>query len=188
MNGILKKNQIMLAVLVVALGLAVYLNYYFSTKDPVIDTGASNTTSTTKRLGDAQYVGNSSTATGGTGTTAVNANDYFVNARLNRENARQEALDIVRDLMNDVKATKEIQQQALEKATAIAMAVEQESKIESLIKAKGFGDCVAYIEDDACSVVVRDTELTAAEALQITEIVAAQSNVVAQNVNIVPVK
>ena len=59
--------------------------------------------------------------------------------------------------------------------------------IHRLVKAKGFSDCVAYIEEDACNIVVRSADLKAAQALQITEIVTAQSNIVAQNVKIVTV-
>ena len=71
---------------------------------------------------------------------------------------------------------------------AASAAVEQESKIESLVKAKGFADCVAYIEDDKCNIVVRSDNLKDTEALQITEIVIAQSDITADNVKIVTVK
>jgi stage III sporulation protein AH len=188
MSGIFGKKQIMLAVLVLALGVAVYLNYYFSTRNP-ITTDASAITSS-KNLGDAKFVDNPSAVepSGKTGDKAADSSDYFAQAQKNRENARQEAIDIIRDLINNAKANKETQQQALEKAAAIAAAVEQESKIESLIKAKGFQDCIAFIEDDQCSVAVRAAELNEAQALQITEIVTAQSKVPAQNVRIVTVK
>ena len=190
MSGFFGKKQILLAVLVVALGLAVYLIYYFSEQNPpVANTGTS--TSESKNLGDAQYVNNGSTTippSGGdtTGTTG-DPNDYFVQARLNRETSREEALDILRDMMNDVKASEETQQKALAEAAEIAAAVEQESKIESLVKAKGFSDCVAYIAEDACNIVVRSDGMTPQQALQITEIVTAQSKIVAQNVKIVTV-
>lgn len=194
MSGIFGKKQVLLAVLVVALGVAVYLNYYFSSQNPPV-ANVNASTSGSKNLGDAQFVNNASTTTppsGETGTTtatgSTDPNDYFVNARLNRETARQEALDIIRDMMNDVKATEKTQQDALAKAADIAAAVEQESKIESLVKAKGFDDCVAFIEEDQCNIVVRSEELTQAQALQITEIVTGQSKIVAQNVKIVPVK
>lgn len=193
MSGIFGKKQVLLAGLIVALGVAVYLNYYFSTKQPgVIGTGGQPTSSTVKNLGDAQYVNGNTTVTGsgtGTGTTATgNPSDYFVQARLNRENARKEALDIIKDMMNDVKATDEIKKQAADKAAAVAKAVEQESKIESLVKAKGFADCVVYIEGDDCHIVVKSQGLQPQETVQITEIITSQSNIVAQNINIVPVK
>ena len=75
-----------------------------------------------------------------------------------------------------------------EKAAAIAASVEQENSIESLIKAKGFADCVAYISDGECNLVVKADELKPQEAVQITEIVTTQSKIVAQNIHIVAVK
>lgn len=187
MSSIFGKKQVMLAVLVVALGVAVYLNYYFSSQNPLTKNTNTSNSSKSDNLGDAKFVDNPSTVTTSTSGTE-DPSDYFVQARKNRETARQEAIDIIRDLMNDAKASNDTQKQALEKAAAIAAAVEQENKIESLIKAKGFSDCVAYIEDNKCNIVVKAKELKETEALQITEIVTAQSNVVAQNVNIVTVK
>ena len=181
MTRIFGKKQVLLATLIVALGVAVYLNYYFSSQQPpTTDVNGRPTSSTSSRnMGDAQFVGNSSVVSSPEST--VDANDYFVQARLSRESAREEALDIV-------KATDEVKKQAAEKAAAIAQAVEQESKIESLIKSKGFADCVVYIEGENCSIVVRSEGLKPQESVQITEIVTTQSNIVAQNINIGTVK
>ena len=187
MSGIFGKKQVLLATLIVALGLAVYLNYYFANKAPTVPTGT-GTSSSDKNLGDAQYVGNPSTVSGGDTSTTEDPSDYFVQARLNRENARQEQLDIVKDMMNDVKATDEIKKQAADKVEAVTKAIEQESKIESLIKAKGFTDCVVYIEDKNCQIVVRSEGLQIYNTTQTTEIVTSQSDITAQNINIVPVK
>ncbi len=189
MNGFFGKKQVLLATLVVALGLAVYLNYYFANQVPDVSANA-GTSDTDKNLGDAQYVNNGSTVTteGETSATTGDPDDYFVQARLNRENARQEALDIIKDTLNDVKATDEMKAQATAKIEAVTAALEQESKIESLIKAKGFSDCVVYIEGENCSVVVRSEALQIQDTVQITEIVTSQSDIVAQNISIVPVK
>ena len=188
MTRIFGKKQVLLATLIVALGVAVYLNYYFSSQQPpTTDVNGRPTSSTSSRnMGDAQFVGNSSVVSSPEST--VDATDYFVQARLSRESAREEALDTVKDMMNDVKATDEVKKQAAEKAAAIAQAVEQESKIESLIKSKGFADCVVYIEGENCSIVVRSEGLKPQESVQITEIVTTQSNIVAQNINIGTVK
>ena len=187
MSGIFGKKQVLLATLIVALGLAVYLNYYFANKAPTVPTGT-GTSSSDKNLGDAQYVGNPSTVSGGDTSTTEDPSDYFVQARLNRAHARQEQLDIVKDMMNDVKATDEIKKQAADKVEAVTKAIEQESKIESLIKAKGFTDGVVYIEDKNCQIVVRSEGLQMQDTAQITEIVTSQSDITAQNINIVPVK
>lgn len=182
MTHIFGKKQVLLATLIVALGLAVYLNYYFSTQSPdVIDTNTSNVSK--DNLGDAQYV-NGSAVTDNSDNSSADTDDYFAQARLNRENARTEALDVIKEMMNDVKATDEIKKEAADKAAAVAAAIEQESKIESLIKAKGFADCVVYIEGENCNVVVKSEGLKPQESVQITEIVTTQSNIVAQNISI----
>lgn len=184
MSKIFGKRQMMLGILVLALGLAVYLNYSFaspSSSNIAASAGAGTTTSgQSDHLGDAQYVGN---------TTVANAKSaaYFKEARQNRETARSEALEMVQDLMNNAKITGTVQSEVVQKIKDMADAVDRESKIENLIKAKGFVDCVVYIDGDNCSVVVQADALTPQQTAQITEIVTAQSEVAAQNISIVPV-
>lgn len=179
------KRQILMAVLVIALGAAVYLNYFFS--DTAVPTGnTGNTTQTTgttnRNLGDSVFV------SGTTGTTAVNTgNDYFTAARANREAAREEAVELIKDVFNSVKTTDEERADAGARVKAIAAAVEQESKIENLIMAKGFKDCIAYIEDGECQVVVKGEDLQTQEMLQITEIVTDTAGISAEKIKILAV-
>lgn len=186
MNAIFGKKHVLLGVLLVALGAAVYLNYYFAANAPNVQ--GADTSSNSGMLGDAQYVGGTTTNGTPTDATTGNTGDYFVQARLNRENARQEALDMIKEMMNDVKATDEIKQQAADKAGLLATVIEQESRMESLIKAKGYQDCVVYIEDDSCFVVVRCADMQQQNAVEITQIVTAQSDIVPQNINLMAVK
>ena len=179
------KRQILMAVLVIALGAAVYLNYFFS--DTAVPTGnTGNTTQTTgptnRNLGDSVFV------SGTTGTTAVNTgNDYFTAARANREAAREEAVELIKDVFNSVKTTDEERADAGARVKAIAAAVEQESKIENLIMAKGFKDCIAYIEEGECQVVVKGEDLQTQEMLQITEIVTDTAGISAEKIKILAV-
>lgn len=89
MSGIFGKKQVLLATLIVALGLAVYLNYYFANKAPTVPTGT-GTSSSDKNLGDAQYVGNPSTVSGGDTSTTEDPSDYSCRRGIQPENARQE--------------------------------------------------------------------------------------------------
>ena len=52
--------------------------------------------------------------------------------------------------------------------------MEQENNVENLIKAKGFADCVAFIQNGECSVVVASEGLLDSEAITIKDIVAAK--------------
>ena len=174
------KKQVVMALMVTALGLAVYLNYYMAANAPATAPEEANTVATTTRaLGESQFVSS---------PTASENEDYFATARRTREEARQEALDIVQETLQDLKADENMKQTAVATAAAAANAVERENAIESLIKAKGFEDCVVYIHGDQCHAVVKAAALAANEALQITEIITGQASIPAENINIVAVE
>ncbi len=184
MKTMFGKRNMMLGALVLALGVAVYLNYSFSTPQSA-NVAASAGTGTTMAsnkddLGDAQYVNN---------TTSTNPESlaYFKEARENRETSRREALEMVQDLMNNAQVSASVQTEVVKKLQDMADAIERESKIENLIKAKGFADCVVYIDGTKCHLVVQAMSLTESQTTQIIEIVTGQSNISAENIAIVTV-
>ena len=73
-------------------------------------------------------------------------------------------------------------------ASEIASAIETESRIENLIKAKGFDDCIAYIDGDKANVIVKTDGLLENEAAQIKEILLQETEVPVENISIVEVK
>ena len=182
------KKQALVLTMVAALGVAVYLNYYFS--DGGLSVGKKDT-GTEGTLGEAIFVSDGDkTADGGEEpATAVGAKvSYFDQARKNREKAREEAMDLIKDIAADIQKDATAAQKAVDATTALATAAEREAKVEGLVKAKGFEDCVAYIADGSCSVVVKADDLTGTQTLQISEIVAAQTDIPAQKINIMAVK
>ncbi len=177
MKKIFGRKQLLLGTLVVALGMAVYLNYYFAqSPSGLLDTNTQQSEQD-KHLGDALNVN----------TTPDSTANYFDQARESREAAREEATETVKELLNDVKATDDQKAAATQQVIAITKAIEQESKIESLIKAKGYADCVVYIEGDNCSIVVSAESLTVQDTAKISQTVTSQSDISAQNINIVTV-
>ncbi len=183
MKKFLGKKTVLLGTLVIALGVAIYLNYFF-TQSPtdIIDNSGTQTEQPDddKTLGEAINVNGTA--------DALTAAEYFEQARKSREASRDEAVQTVKDLLNDVKATDEQKQTVTAEVIAITKAIEQESNIESLIKAKGFADCVVYIADGACSVVVQSDSLTVQDTAKISQVVTSQADIPAQNINIVTVK
>ena len=182
-----KKQWAMLA-LVAALGVAVYLNYYF-TNEPSLSAGADTSAPSSSddgALGDAYFVNgvvgdepqeDSSTDTESTG-------DYFDRARASRTAAREESLRLAQETLGRADASADEKKQAQEFAATVAQRVLQESNIENLILAKGFADSVVFIDGDACSVVVEAEQLQQQESLQILEIVLKHSSVAAEKVQI----
>lgn len=178
------KKQVLLGFLVVALGLAVYLNYHFATQNPLATTsGTTAKTTVHKNLGDSKFVGATTAKNGGT-TTA----EYFAAARKNRTAARDEAVEIIEDILAQPTVTDELSKQASAKLAALTDAVKQESDIETLLAAKGFSECLVFIDGDSAHVTVRAPKLTADQSVQILDIVTAHSDVSAEKVNIVAVK
>lgn len=185
------KKSLMMAALVAALGVAVYLNYYLTT-EPALQTGTETSDVSDDDqgvLGEATFVGAtvSGTTTApstGMGTTTVSEADYFKTARDNRTAAREEALSILQEVLDNGTATAQEKTAAGEQAQSIASNVLQESHIENLIIAKGFAEAVVYIEDNHCSVVVDAEDLQPQETLQIQEIVMTQAELPPESIQI----
>ena len=67
----------------------------------------------------------------------------------------------------------------------IAVDIQNENNIETLVKAKGFTECVAIISENSVSVIVGAEELQAAEAAQILAIVYETTGVNPENISII---
>ena len=65
-----------------------------------------------------------------------------------------------------------------------------ENEIETLIKAKGFADCLCFLQSGRADLTVMTSgePLTAAQVAQIRDVVLNKSTVTAQNITVVEVK
>ena len=180
------KKQLVLASLVLALGAAVYLNWQFAgtSKLPVGDGS-----STTSELGAAQLVNNTyvETVTDDLKGSGKSDADTFSEARLNRQNARDEAMELLDDVLEDVDADSDAKKEAVEQASVIAQNILKETNVENLLKAKGYEQSVAYITPEECNVVVAG-EMKDADMLIVQEIVMEQSGLSADKIKIIGTK
>lgn len=208
------KRQFTLLTLVAALGVAVYLNWEYArggadsllgevpspdtdaavsanaeaSEPDLLETTASSSgvqseqsaETPNKNYGDAQLV---SVGTEG-------GSEYFEQARLSRQKSRDDALDT---LQKSLKKANLSEEEKAELTARLSMTVENitaESDIENLVKAKGFVDCVAFLDDGKANITVQ----TGAEGLQkeqvaqIRDIVTSKSSVAAQDITVVEVK
>ena len=62
--------------------------------------------------------------------------------------------------------------------------MESEANIETLVKAKGFADCLAIVSDNSVKVVVQTEGLSAEEAAQIKNIILEETDVLVENVSV----
>lgn len=134
-----------------------------------------------KNYGEAQLVSVSED----TGT------EFFESARLNREKSRDEALDTIEKTLKSASLSDEEKQTATETLQAQITNIELEAELETLIKAKGFVDCVVMLGADTADVTVmtENDALTAAEVTQIRDVILAKCpDVKAQGITVVEVR
>ena len=110
--------------------------------------------------------------------------DYFAASQIERQRARDEAIEVLQGVVDDATAIGASKEQALADIAAIAANIEMEANIESLIKAKGFEECVAVISGDKANIVVKSEGLKPNQLSQILEIVYLQADIVPANVTI----
>ena len=117
-----------------------------------------------------------------------NTSDYFAQTVLSRQNARDEALEVLQAVATNSSALPEAVDAALADIAQIAKDIDNESKIETLVKAKGFEECIAVISDDSATVIVKTDCLLESEVAQINEIVYEQSGILPTGLKIIEKK
>ena len=180
----INKRQIVFLSMALVVCIAVYLNWRYLDgvelpQDQVVSVdGAGESEEEGKTLGQAQLVQ--------TETTDVDA--YFTECRLNKQQTRDETLELLKSVSTSEEATAETKEKANNDMIRLAKTIDMEGTIESLVKAKGFSECMAYIDEDVANIVVETNGLTNEQAAQINEIVIAESGIEASGIKIVEIK
>ena len=144
----------------------------------------------TKILGEAALVSGQEEDGAETGAAdeaeVYTGSDYFASARLSRQQARDNAISLLQEAAEQEGADPEAATAASEGIQVLAGYTLQEAQIENLVTAKGYADCVAFLNDDSVSVVVStDTgELTAEDVAKITDIALAETGLPASGIRI----
>lgn len=159
-----KSTGVTAAFLTLAMGGAVYLNWNYAralpaetqtvgaaaektaaVTDPLLPAAAdADAGNTAKNYGEAQLVSVVKDA----GTS------FFESARLSRDKARDEALETLKKALKNAKLTDEEKTALTEKLSAQVGSITAAAELESLIKAKGFADCLVALDETGASVTV----------------------------------
>ncbi len=115
----------------------------------------------------------------------VQQDTYFDNARYTRNQSRQEALALLNEIVNDQAVDEETRKNAYAEVVSYAKITEGEASLESVLKAKGFEECIVFLTSDTATVVVGGDALTGAESAQIFDAVLAQTGFASGAVKIV---
>ena len=112
--------------------------------------------------------------------------DYFAAVRLSRQEARDSAIGLLQEAMAYDTASDSASAQELEELVQVALS---EAQIESLVIAKGYADCVAYMTGEGISVAVAAPAqgLQQTDVALITDIIMNQSDYTIDQIRIVEV-
>ena len=114
------------------------------------------------------------------------ADAYFVSAKLERDRTYGEQIEIQENILYNEKSDDNMKKIAQEQINHISNNLNKEMSIETLLKAKGFDDSVAIINDESVNVVVKSVEeLDVAQVAQIQNIVMREAGARAENIHIV---
>ena len=170
------KKRVVVATVLLFVCAAVYLNWRY----------AGNVADSSKVLGESTLV-SAEHETNAAQETAkpVTEDDYFSTARLSRKQARDNAISMLKDAETDENATEDVLNEASETLQVLAAYTVAESQIESLVTAKGYADCVAFMGDESISVVVSDSDgLDATDVAKIKDIVVNETDYSAEQIKI----
>lgn len=181
-----KKNMVAAAVLVTVCT-GIYLNWLYTEQSTAAD--LTDTLDTQKVMSDETLLlDDSAAAVSGEDVAADTASDYFAAVRLSRQQARDSAVNLLQEAMAYSDQTKAAESSAeLEDIVQTALS---EAQIESLIIAKGYTDCVAYMSTDGISVAVSAPEggLKQEDVAVIADIVMNQSDYTLEDIHVVEVQ
>lgn len=191
---IFKKRQVLMAALVVALGAAVFVNWYYTKQPQTVQTNSpvsstqqeteNQEAATAGNLGDAQFVS-------GTLPSSENKTDepeYFVQAKLDRTVAHDKAKETLQQTIDSSTADAESKKAASEALEKLSANIKKETDTENLIKAKISSGCVVVIDNGKAQVIVEKGKLNDTVVLQIKEIVIQQTGFTVENITIIEAK
>lgn len=175
------KKNLMAAAVLVTVCAGIYLNWLYTEDQATSD--LTDTLDPSKILSEDTLVMSDNSLSGDANTIS----DYFAAVRLSRQQARDSAVSLLQEAMAYSENAEESQSNAqLEQIVQTALC---EAQIESLIIAKGYAECVAYISEEGISIAVSTPEggLQQEDVAVIADIVLSQSDFTMEDITVVEV-
>ena len=191
--------------LAAALVVAVYLNWQYARTGVTLEEDAVNVAATVETeeavsapimdglMTEAEAVSSANKDYGEAQLVSVANNSgskFFEEARLKRTKAHDEAMDAVQKALKSASLSAEEKKSYTQQLTGSLEDLNAENEIETLVRAKGFADCLCFLQSGRADLTVMTSgdALTAAQVAQIRDIVLSKSEVTAQNITVVEVK
>lgn len=174
-SKIISKRHILTFTLSLALVLAVFVNWYY-TSPKGIENAAPEVTEDAN-LGEAQFVNGTSVAS-----------DYFQSAQVNRTKAHDSAQESLQSIINASEINEDAKASAKEKLLKLSENIKLEADCENLITAQTSTSCLVTIDFDSVEVVVPKGTINDAMLIKIKDIILSKTNVNSKNITIIELK
>ena len=114
--------------------------------------------------------------------------DYFEQARIEREQARSKSIEILNATAQNEALDEGTRAKAGDEIIAAAKNVECEQSIESIAQSKGYSEVCAVVSSDSVNIIVRKKGFGEQDVAKLTEIATEQTKISSNNVKVVEVK
>lgn len=183
------KKQFLAAVMIVALGAAVYLNWSLT-----------NTQSVSRTLGESKFVNATVSTEKPTVRTTEKAKksdaykgltkkqrDYFSRAKTDRDKIQDKIIDKASDTLGTENLSEKDKTEAQSQVAQVIKNFTFQDTIESTLKAKGFTNCLCYINENGCTITVPSGDMKKDKSLLIKSTVQSVSNIGFDKITVVTV-
>lgn len=154
-----KKQNIVIAVLIVLIVCAAWFSKVFNDK-----------------AGDVNTISKEANET-------KTSENFFVEGRMSKENARSAFTQELNKIIKDDSQTKEAKESATVKLMALYNRGTKENEIETLVKQRGYEDALCFIEETGVEITVKSEEaLTTEEANKIKDVVVRITSIAPSNI------
>lgn len=113
--------------------------------------------------------------------------DYFTSSHTDRDTARTETVGYYNAIIESEASSADAKANAEAELAALVSRMETEQRLETLIKALGFNDCLVTVGENI-NVIIRSDALTDQEVAQILDVVISETGSTAMNVRIKPIE
>ncbi len=175
-SKIISRKHLLTFTLVAVLGLAVFVNWYYTNKDTdVIKPEVTDEVN----LGDAQYVSSNN---------VKDDTDYFTTATLNRTKAHDSAKEYLEGIINDKSSDQDTKDSAREKLMNITEQIKLEADMENLITAQTNAKCIVTFNGESVEVILPKGTIKSESLIKIKDIVISKTKLSSENITIIELK
>lgn len=183
-----KKRLIWFAVFMIWIGMVASIVYHNQSSEQYLDLEASIPTTNTEvnleKTSLPRGLEDSSTQLGKDSGEKMKK-DLLIDYRLDRDKARSEQVSNYRELVNNPNSDSSIKKHAQELLLSLSKRIEEEMEVESLIRAAGFPDAVAFLHENSIDLIIQCAGLTSEEVAKIGDVVVRVTDLKFEDISII---